>query len=310
MAVRTALVIGGTLFIGRRIVRTLHEAGWRVSLVHRGESPSPFGKEVREVLGDRKDRKLLRELLGTGVDTVVDTCGYDFSDIAPLLPLLQDRVGRYVFLSTVSVYDTMRRFPTEEDHPYFEGDPSRTAAAAYATGKIACEQGIRTSPARYAILRPAYVYGPWNTLYREAYYFDRIRQGKSIRIGRTALYLTQLLHASDLADAVLASLANSESLRSIYNVAGPAMTQRDSLQALLEGVMPGRLIEEGEPDHAPWGIRRHLCVSTGRLTAETGWRPKVDLAEGMSQTYAWYREHAEERRSMWDRHAFRSNQTR
>ncbi len=310
MAAKSALVIGGTLFIGRRLVRTLYEAGWDVALLHRGESPSPFGNEVKEILGNRRDKKLLRKVLSSGFDAVVDTCGYEQPDMAPLVPLLPDYVNRYIFLSTVSVYASMHRFPTEEDHPYYGADPSRGAASAYSAGKIACEQAIRGSRARYVILRPAFVYGPWNTLYRESYYFDRLRQGKSVKIGRTGMFLTQLIHAADLAEAALASLANSDSLRAIYNVAGKAMTQRHVLKELLNGVNPGRRLEEGDPDFAPWGIKRHLCVSTGRLTAETGWRPKVDLAEGMARTYGWYLDHAKERRALWDKHAFRSNQTR
>ena len=52
--VANVLVIGGTLFIGRALVRRLLARGDRVTILHRGEG-TPFGSQVEEIRCDRND---------------------------------------------------------------------------------------------------------------------------------------------------------------------------------------------------------------------------------------------------------------
>ena len=49
-----ALVIGGTLFIGRSLVDQLLERGDDVTIMHRGHG-TPYGSRVRELGCDRND---------------------------------------------------------------------------------------------------------------------------------------------------------------------------------------------------------------------------------------------------------------
>lgn len=306
----SALIVGGTRFVGLTVAKHLLSRGWEVSVLHRGRTPARFPGHVRETIGDRREARALARALGRGVDLVVDTCGYEAEDLGPLLPLLSGAAGRYVFMSTVSVYSDMCEFPTGEDQPYFHGDPARNLYTAYAAGKVACERLVRDSRLPFTILRPAFVYGPWNTLYREAYYFDLLSTGGAVTSGETGDFLTQLGHVEDLAEALGACASQPGAVGGIYNVTGPAMTQARVLQTLLDAAAPGRRLEEGPAPHAPWGIRRHLCVSTARLERDTGWSPAIPLEEGFRGTYAWYRTHAGERRALWDEGASRSAQTR
>ena len=302
---RRALILGGTQFIGPAVTKRLKESDWDVVCFHRGRTPPPY-PDVREVIGDRRDPGALRRALEPGYDAVVDTSAYVTEDLEPLLGLLGGCAGRYLFLSTVSVYAEMVRFPVEEDHPYFEGDPSKNATAGYAHGKVRCEQVLRSSGLPFTILRPTFVYGPWNTLYREAYYFDLIDQGKPVLAGSTGSFLTQILHVDDLATAILACLLSEAASGRIFNVTDLAITQRNALETLVDTVSPGRAVEEGPADYAPWGIRRHLCVCTTSLRSVTGWRPVIPFGEGMADAYAWYLAHAAERRPFWETHAFRA----
>lgn len=301
-----ALILGGTQFIGPAVVRQLERSDWDVVCFHRGQTPSPY-PGIQEFLGDRKDGAALHRALATGYDAVVDTSAYEPADLEPLLGLLARYAGRYLFLSTVSVYADMARFPVEEDHPYFEGDPTKSATAAYAAGKVGCERAVKDSGLPFTILRPAFVYGPWNTLYREAYYFDLLDQGNPVFAGSTAMYLTQLLHVDDLASAILACLVSDAASGRTFNVTDQAVTQRKALETLVDAVSPGRTVEDGPADYAPWGVRRHLCVCTSSIRGATGWRPEVPLAEGMADAYAWYTAHAPQRRPHWETHAFKAS---
>lgn len=304
MLLRRALIIGGTQFIGPAISRSLLEGGWQVTCFHRGKTASPLA-ETTEIFGDRSDSEALRRALSNGFDAVVDTCAYGPADMDALIPLLKAEQSRYLLVSTVSVYAEMVRFPVDEDQPYFEGDPSKNSASAYASGKVQCEKRVIASGIPFTILRPAFIYGPWNTLYREAYYFDLIEQGRNIFAGGTGAYLTQLLHVHDLAAGVAACLDSEGTLRKAYNITDQAITQRKALEILTDSVNPGRCVEDGPADYAPWGIRRHLCVCTSAIRRDTGWRPSVSLSDGMAETHGWYLAHAEARRSFWESHAFK-----
>jgi uncharacterized protein YbjT (DUF2867 family) len=54
-----ALVIGGTLFIGRGIVAELLKEEHEVTILHR-KPGHDLGKRVREIIADRKLRRCLR----------------------------------------------------------------------------------------------------------------------------------------------------------------------------------------------------------------------------------------------------------
>ena len=49
------LVLGGTKFFGKHLVRTLIENGNTVTIATRGKTPDPFGAEVGRILTDRAD---------------------------------------------------------------------------------------------------------------------------------------------------------------------------------------------------------------------------------------------------------------
>jgi len=72
-----ALVIGGTLFIGRALVDQLLERGDDVTIMHRG-SGTPFGDRVGEVRCDRNDMAAVRAALGTERFDVVYDNVYDW----------------------------------------------------------------------------------------------------------------------------------------------------------------------------------------------------------------------------------------
>src|ERR671932_788454 len=72
-----ALVIGGTLFIGRTLVEQLLERGDDVVVMHRGKG-TPFGSRVGEIRCDRNDSAAVRAALSdASVDVVYDNV-YDW----------------------------------------------------------------------------------------------------------------------------------------------------------------------------------------------------------------------------------------
>ncbi|HEY4554390.1 MAG TPA: NAD-dependent epimerase/dehydratase family protein, partial [Bacillaceae bacterium] len=52
---KSALILGGTRFFGKELVRCLLDKGVDVTIATRGKSGNPFGEEVRQLIADRYD---------------------------------------------------------------------------------------------------------------------------------------------------------------------------------------------------------------------------------------------------------------
>src|SRR5580765_3882317 len=119
-----ALVLGGSVFVGRRLVLALQAAGYEVTVLNRGRTPTVLPPGVAHLAADRTDMAAMRTALGDREwDVVHDVSGFVMAagggDIAGLIELLDGRVGSYVFCSSIMAYDQswVGIFPWTEDQP-------------------------------------------------------------------------------------------------------------------------------------------------------------------------------------------------
>jgi 2'-hydroxyisoflavone reductase len=87
-----ALVLGGSVFVGRHMVQTLVAAGHDVSVLNRGKTPAQFPPGVKQIVADRTNADSMRSALGdTKWDAVFDVSGFVMSaggtDVEALLDL-------------------------------------------------------------------------------------------------------------------------------------------------------------------------------------------------------------------------------
>ena len=99
------LVLGGTQFVGRAFVESALAAGDELTLFHRGRTNPGIFPEVEHVIGDRDGG--LGALDGRSWDACLDVSGYVPRLVGDAATALRDRVGRYVFVSTISVYASL-----------------------------------------------------------------------------------------------------------------------------------------------------------------------------------------------------------
>lgn len=100
------LVFGGSWFLGAQIVSDALAAGWEVSCFRRGQTGSGVAGE-KLIRGDRRSTSDLARLAATGPwDAVVDTSGYVPANVGMVARSLEPATGRFVFVSTVSVYQS------------------------------------------------------------------------------------------------------------------------------------------------------------------------------------------------------------
>jgi nucleoside-diphosphate-sugar epimerase len=135
------LIIGGTQFIGKCIVRKLLERGLAVTIFTRGRARPAFWKQVEHIIGDRRDEQRFEaQLAGRRFDAVIDTIAYDAAAVSAALRTFTGRIGHYLLCSSGAVY---RDYPDWRQYrPVYEHDADLTYTGdlAYAEGKRAAEQ--------------------------------------------------------------------------------------------------------------------------------------------------------------------------
>src|SRR4051812_39604551 len=138
------LVLGGTSFVGRAIVEDLVAEGHELTLFSRGQTGADLFPKLDRRMGDR-DTGDYASLADGSWNAVVDVSGYVPRHVAQASDALARRIGRYLFISTGSVYDrTKATAEMTEDVPRLA--PVRSTeeitGETYGPLKVACEDDV------------------------------------------------------------------------------------------------------------------------------------------------------------------------
>lgn len=158
------LFIGGTSFVGRHAVEVAVADGHGVTVFHRGRTnPGWLDGQIQHRLGDREIGDYHSIDGRESWDAVIDVCAYVPRHVDQLADVLGGRCGHYVQVSSVSAYDPARA-TVHEDSP-LHGDPaagSEDVTAHYGPLKAASERAAVARFGDVAVVRPAYVCGPYD----------------------------------------------------------------------------------------------------------------------------------------------------
>lgn len=171
----TALVLGGTQFVGRHLVQALLDDGWEVTLFSRGRTNPDLFPQARRLIGDRQAD--VSALVGGGWDVVFDVSAYHPDDISRVADALGDGCGHYVLVSSVSAYADVSEPGVTEDAPLAEIHgpvPSAYDPALYGPLKALCETVAANRFATTTMIRPTVVDGPFDTTERMTSWIDRL----------------------------------------------------------------------------------------------------------------------------------------
>jgi 2'-hydroxyisoflavone reductase len=214
------LVLGGTKFLGRHAVAAALAGGHDVTIFTRGQTNPELFPEVQHLQGDRDGE--LDALEGGAWDGVVDTSGYVPRIVRQSAELLQDRVERYVFVSSISVYDDFSAPITEASPVAHLDDPATEEILEnYGALKAACERVVEEVYGdRSARVRAGLIVGPYDPTDRFTYWPRRIALGGEVLGPGDPDAPVQFVDARDLA-AWLVHLA-LDGPGGTYNATGPA----------------------------------------------------------------------------------------
>ncbi len=228
------LIIGGSYFFGRVFVETLlKNAEWEISILNRGKIPFR-NPSVKEIVCDRQDEtSLLTVLKPAEWDAVVDFCAYQASDIRLMLKVLNhSAIGRYIFISTASVYNEQEPdSPLSEEEPLLASPlPPGMDYGNYVWNKRQTESELVSRCAEtstdWTILRPAIIFGKFNYAPRESYFFDKIIAGEEITIPDYSIsnckeHRYSFVSVWDAATLILKCLEQAETAGKCFNLAAP-----------------------------------------------------------------------------------------
>jgi len=215
------LVLGGTRFLGRHLVEAALQRGHEPTLFNRGRTGSGLFAEVEQLRGEREGD--LASLRGRSWDAVVDTCGYLPRIVRRSAQALQDAVGRYLFVSSISVYADSSAAGQDEQAPRarLPGPECEDIPSHYGALKAACEDEVQAAFGEHAIvLRPGLIVGPFDPSGRFTYWVQRVARGGKVLAPASPRYPVQFIDARDLAAWALELLEQGRS--GAFNASGPA----------------------------------------------------------------------------------------
>ena len=211
---------------------------------------------------------------------------------------------RMVYVSSLAVTG-----PSEAGRPVHDATWPRPVTA-YGRSKAAGEDAVRESGVEHVIVRPPVVYGPRD---RQLLRFFRLaRRGIVPLLGDGGQQLS-LVHAADLADALVAAGASGAPGR-VYHAAHPepvtqralataigrAVGRRPVLVPLPAGLVRAALAVSGaaawltgkptllDPAKAPELLAPAWVCAADGLARDGGWQARIAHADGLAATAAWY----------------------
>jgi nucleoside-diphosphate-sugar epimerase len=215
-------------------------------------------------------------------------------------------VGRFVLVSSLAASGPSR--PGESIDEAGGGGP----LTAYGRSKLAGERAVRETGVPLTVVRPAAVYGPRDraflTLFRAA------ARGLVALPGDGRQPLT-LVHARDLAQALVAAASSRQTLGGTYHAGNEApVTQRALAEAVGRAVgrpvrclrLPQVLVRPAlglagaasralgrapllDADKSRELLAPGWVCSSHALLRDAGWRPAISLEAGLAETAAGYR---------------------
>ena len=275
------LVTGGTTFVSRYVAKYFAKCGYEVYVLNRNTKPQVEG--VRLIEGDRNNLgSILKDF---HFDVVADITAYTQYDILNLL----DGLGafeQYIMISSSAVYPEYEVQPFNENAKLAENK----FWGAYGTNKIEAEKALLQKVPNAYILRPPYLYGPMNNVYREAFVFDCAIGNRKFYLPKDGEMKMQFFYVADLCK-LMNIIIDTKPDTHIMNVGNPiSVTIKEwvSMCYKVAGKTPEYINVYKDIDQRNYfsfyDYEYELDVSKQKKLL-----PQVkELEEGLKECYEWY----------------------
>ena len=305
------LVTGGAGFIGSHLVRGLLDRGDRVRVLDNlstGSKANLAGLDVEFIEGDIRDATVVQESV-KDVDAIFHlaafisvagsmddplTC-YEANLNGTINVLLHaGRVGvrRVVLASSAAVYGESES-TVDEKHPLNPLSP-------YAASKLAMEQVAKLFSQSFSLetvcLRYFNVYGPRQSPYSPyaaaiPMFIQAMLVGKSPTIHGDGRQTRDFVFVRDVVEAMLLAADGDSVDGRVFNIAGGKSIPITELVEILQRFFPKNPDPVfGQPRQ---GDLRFSEADISSAERALGYRPRIDLQEGLGITVEWFRSRRE-----------------
>jgi UDP-glucose 4-epimerase len=301
------LVTGGAGFIGSHVVDLYIERGHEVVVVddlstgtssnlnpsatfyemdiRDPELAGVFKREMPDVVNHHAAQMDVRRSVD---DPIFDADVNILGSLRLLEHSRQAGVRQFIYISSGgAVYGEPEYLPCDESHPI-------NPICQYGASKHTVEHYLFMYGVNYGmeftVLRYGNVYGPRQNPRGEAgvvaIFIGRMLQGQEVVINGDGKQTRDFVYVADCARANLLAL-NAGSLAGIFNLGSGEETSINEIFAELQAVANYGLPAVHGP--AKLGETRSIYLDVSKAERELGWRPTVDLKEGLERTVAFHR---------------------
>lgn len=316
---KNVLITGGLGFIGSNLAIKLVKLGAKVTVIdslipeYGGNlfNVEPVKERIRINISDVRDRSSINYLVKeqdylfnlAGTLSHIDSMRDPFTDLeincVSQLRILEacreNNPGiKIVFAGTRGQYGRAQYLPVDETHPLHPTDVNGINNNAGENYHLLYNEvyGIRACS-----LRLTNTYGPRHQMKHPRqgvlnWFIRQIIDGHKINIYGSGSQIRDTNYVDDVVDAMLLAMMTEATNGGVFNLGGEPLSLVQFVEALIEVngcgeyelvTFPGELkaIEIGD-----------YMASYAKFTALTGWKPKVDLKEGLAKTLDYYRANA------------------
>jgi nucleoside-diphosphate-sugar epimerase len=213
---------------------------------------------------------------------------------------LQQRVERFVYVSSSMVFERALLFPTTEEHLLNCPTPRSAYGFSKLSGEVYCRAAHDQLGLPYTICRPFNAYGPGELPGEEPGIahlvpdlVGKVLQGeRPLPIFGSGEQTRTLTHVDDIADGIVTAMSSPAGLGEDFNIS--ASDERSVLEIARAvwqacGEDPDQFAVEHRPSFPIDVQRRWPSVEKARELL--GWEAQVTLEEGLATTVRWFREH-------------------
>ena len=262
------LIMGGTRFFGKRLTTNLIAKGHDVTLLTRGNSKDDFGDAVKRITCDRLNFEDLKNAMSdTSWDIVYDQVCFDYKAAKEACEIFNDKAKRYIFTSTVSVYEGTGELAESDFNPQnYQFKTMEPPTGNYGEAKRQAEAAFTefcTIPCVY--VRFPIVIGEDDYTKRFSFHVDMIKNNTAIYIPNREVKMS-FISSQDAAQAL--EFFGFSDLTGAFNVASPEAIKISEMISLIEKEAGNKAIyaeSEGDKNHSPYGIGEDWYISCDKL---------------------------------------------
>lgn len=309
------LVTGAAGFIGSHLCERLLTEGWVVvgvdnfddfydpQIKRRNIELCLRNKNFQLIEADIRDSAAMDNAVGDGIDIIVHLAAragvrpsiekpllyadVNINGTATLLEVAgKNKVGKFVFGSSSSVYGNNKKVPfSEDDNVDF---PISPYAATKKAGELICHTYHHLYGISITCLRFFTVYGPRQRPDLAIHKFVKlIEQNKPIPIFGDGTMMRDFTYIDDIIDGVVAAMQKCDGFN-IYNLGESRPIKVNDLVVQIEGALGKKAKKEYLPPQ-PGDVERTYADVT-KAIEELGYKPKTTIERGLAEFVKWLRQ--------------------